>query len=203
MSALREGFHSVMVDGSALPVDANSALTQRVAAAAHAAGVLVEAELGRIAGEEDGVTVADLEARMTSPTQVRDRSRGGSILTLHSISWAASVHTKHSLAHRLATVHSSLCVVCCAGAGGRFPACHRSGCIGRVRGEPAWALPSAAAAAHGRHPGHASPQRPTSSGLQAWCRSGAARSLRPSHRRRQSEFTLPANGCGPPLVQAL
>ena len=52
---LRAGFTSVMFDGSHLPFEQNVAITKRVAEAAHAVGVSVEAELGAINGVEDGI----------------------------------------------------------------------------------------------------------------------------------------------------
>ncbi len=51
-SAIREGFGSVMYDGSALPFEENMANTARVCEAAHACGVTVEAELGSLAADE-------------------------------------------------------------------------------------------------------------------------------------------------------
>lgn len=54
ISCLREGFTSVMIDGSSLPLQENIALTKKVSDAAHAVGVSVEAELGAIGGVEDG-----------------------------------------------------------------------------------------------------------------------------------------------------
>ena len=58
ISCLREGFTSVMIDGSNLPLQENIALTQKVSQAAHAVGVSVEAELGAIGGVEDGLSSA-------------------------------------------------------------------------------------------------------------------------------------------------
>ena len=57
VKAIHAGFSSVMIDGSHLPLEKNIVLTQKVAAVAHALGVSVEAELGRITGEEDGIVV--------------------------------------------------------------------------------------------------------------------------------------------------
>lgn len=55
IQCLRAGFTSVMFDGSHLPFEENVAITRKVAAAAHAVGVSVEAELGAIGGVEDGI----------------------------------------------------------------------------------------------------------------------------------------------------
>lgn len=54
-AALEAGFTSIMFDGSHYPFDENLAKTKEVVAAAHAKGVSVEAEVGSIGGEEDGV----------------------------------------------------------------------------------------------------------------------------------------------------
>jgi fructose-bisphosphate aldolase class II len=53
-TAIRLGYHSVMVDGSRLPLDDNIAATRQVADLAHAAGVPCEAELGAVLGHESG-----------------------------------------------------------------------------------------------------------------------------------------------------
>jgi fructose-bisphosphate aldolase, class II len=52
--ALGLGYHSVMVDGSRLPLDENIAATRQVAAMAHQAGIPCEAELGAVLGHEAG-----------------------------------------------------------------------------------------------------------------------------------------------------
>jgi fructose-bisphosphate aldolase class II len=52
--ALDLGYHSVMVDGSRLPLDENIAATRQVAELAHIAGIPCEAELGAILGHESG-----------------------------------------------------------------------------------------------------------------------------------------------------
>ena len=54
--ALRIGFTSVMMDASALPYEENLALTKQITEAAHAMGVSVEAELGRLVTGESGAT---------------------------------------------------------------------------------------------------------------------------------------------------
>ena len=65
MKAIQLGFSSVMIDGSHLPFEENVALTKKVVEAAHAVGVSVEAELGALAGIEDGESVAN--AKVTDP----------------------------------------------------------------------------------------------------------------------------------------
>ncbi|MBN1372257.1 MAG: class II fructose-bisphosphate aldolase [Anaerolineaceae bacterium] len=52
--AIGLGYHSVMVDGSRLPLDENIAATRQVAAMAHQAGIPCEAELGAVLGHESG-----------------------------------------------------------------------------------------------------------------------------------------------------
>ena len=66
------GFSSVMIDGSALPYDENVALTKQVVDYAHAHGVVVEGELGQLAGVEDDVNVSAEDASYTKPEQVED-----------------------------------------------------------------------------------------------------------------------------------
>ncbi|MBC7225199.1 MAG: class II fructose-bisphosphate aldolase [Anaerolineae bacterium] len=65
--ALRRGLTSVMVDGSALPLEENIALTRRVVEAAHGAGVAVEGELGGIPGQEDRLGPGGADAALTDP----------------------------------------------------------------------------------------------------------------------------------------
>lgn len=68
MTGIRHGFTSVMIDGSSLPYEENVALTRRVVEAARAAGgVSVEAEIGRVGGTEDEMTVDELHATLTRP----------------------------------------------------------------------------------------------------------------------------------------
>jgi len=67
MQALRAGFTSVMIDASHLPFAENVRETRRVVEAAHAVGVSVEAELGRLRGIEDNVQVSEAEAFLTDP----------------------------------------------------------------------------------------------------------------------------------------
>lgn len=59
-----------MVDGSHLPYSENVAFTRRVSQAARARGMSVEAELGRLSGTEDGLTVEEYEAKLTDVQQV-------------------------------------------------------------------------------------------------------------------------------------
>ncbi|WPX09396.1 class II fructose-1,6-bisphosphate aldolase [Anaerocellum danielii] len=66
------GFTSVMIDGSRLPFEENIALTKKVVEYAHERGVVVEAELGKLAGIEDNVKVAEHEAAFTDPDQAAE-----------------------------------------------------------------------------------------------------------------------------------
>lgn len=61
------GFSSVMIDASALPLEENIAVTKRVVEYAHKHGVSVEAELGRLAGIEEHVSVEARDAFLTHP----------------------------------------------------------------------------------------------------------------------------------------
>lgn len=63
------GFTSVMIDGSSLPFEENIAVTKKVVEYAHAHGVVVEGELGTLAGVEDEVQVEADDAFYTSPDE--------------------------------------------------------------------------------------------------------------------------------------
>ncbi len=66
------GFTSVMIDGSKYDFEENVALTKKVVDYAHAHGVPVEAELGKLAGIEDDVNVAADDAMYTDPAQAEE-----------------------------------------------------------------------------------------------------------------------------------
>jgi fructose-bisphosphate aldolase class II len=68
-SCVDGGFTSVMIDGSKYPFEENIELTKRVVDYAHNKGVVVEAELGKLAGVEDAVKVAAKDATYTDPDQ--------------------------------------------------------------------------------------------------------------------------------------
>ena len=70
--AVAAGMPSIMADGSHLPYEGNVAFTAEMARLAHAHGVSVEAELGRLSGSEDGLGVDDYEALLTDPAQAAD-----------------------------------------------------------------------------------------------------------------------------------
>ncbi|XBH98955.1 hypothetical protein VPH35_128394 [Triticum aestivum] len=69
LGALEMGFDSVMVDGSHLTLEENILYTKNISSLAHAKGMLVEAELGRLSGTEDGLIVEEYEARFTDIAQ--------------------------------------------------------------------------------------------------------------------------------------
>ena len=71
-SCIDGGFTSVMIDGSSLPYEENVALTKKVVEYAHAHGVVVEGELGTLAGIEDEVQVDAENASYTKPEEVYD-----------------------------------------------------------------------------------------------------------------------------------
>jgi tagatose 1,6-diphosphate aldolase GatY/KbaY len=71
-AALAAGVPSIMADGSHLPYGENVAFTSEMTALAHAQGASVEAELGRLSGTEDGLTVAEYQAHLTDPAQAAD-----------------------------------------------------------------------------------------------------------------------------------
>ncbi|MGI6227926.1 MAG: class II fructose-bisphosphate aldolase [Peptococcales bacterium] len=70
LKAIKLGFSAVMIDGSHLPLAENIAITNKVTEAAKAMGVSVEAELGALAGIEDGEEVK--QAKMTDPDHVAE-----------------------------------------------------------------------------------------------------------------------------------
>lgn len=71
MLCIRHGFSSVMIDGSRFDLEENIAITKKVIEVAHAVGVSVEAELGKIGGTEDNITVDERDATFTSPEEAK------------------------------------------------------------------------------------------------------------------------------------
>lgn len=71
-SCIDGGFTSVMIDGSKHSFAENIELTRRVVDYAHARGVVVEGELGRLAGMEDDVNVSAEDSSYTDPEQVEE-----------------------------------------------------------------------------------------------------------------------------------
>ena len=78
-SALSAGMASIMADGSHLPYPENLAFTREMTNLAHANGAVVEAEIGRISGTEDGLTIAEKDALMTDPDQAAEFVRETSV----------------------------------------------------------------------------------------------------------------------------
>jgi fructose-bisphosphate aldolase class II len=70
---INSGFYSsVMIDASHEDFDGNIATTRRVVEAAHAKGIVVEAELGQLGGVEEHIKVSEAEAKLTNPEQARE-----------------------------------------------------------------------------------------------------------------------------------
>ena len=71
-SCIDGGFTSVMIDGSSLSFEENIALSKKVVEYAHDHGVVVEAELGTLAGIEDDVKVSAADSSYTRPEDVQE-----------------------------------------------------------------------------------------------------------------------------------
>ena len=71
-SCIEDGFTSVMIDASSKPFAENIALTRQVVEYAHDHGVVVEAELGTLAGIEDEVNVSAEDSSYTRPEEVEE-----------------------------------------------------------------------------------------------------------------------------------
>ncbi len=69
MAAIRAGYTSVMIDASHMPFEENMAETKKIVEIAHAVGISVEAELGRLVGIEDNVKVSEREAVLVNPEE--------------------------------------------------------------------------------------------------------------------------------------
>ncbi|XP_010459440.1 PREDICTED: uncharacterized protein LOC104740519 [Camelina sativa] len=72
LEALELGFDSVMVDGSHLSFTENLSYTKSITELARFKKIMVEAELGRLSGTEDGLTVEDYEAKLTNVHQAQE-----------------------------------------------------------------------------------------------------------------------------------
>ena len=84
------GFTSVMFDGSHLDYEENVAKTKEIVDYAHAHGVVVEAELGKLAGIEDEVNVSAADAMYTDPAQAEEFVRRTGVDSL-----AIAIGTSH------------------------------------------------------------------------------------------------------------
>ena len=71
-SCVDGGFTSVMIDASKYPFQENIEITKKVVEYAHAHGVVVEAELGKLAGIEDDVKVSAEDSSYTQPEEVEE-----------------------------------------------------------------------------------------------------------------------------------
>ncbi len=71
-TCFRWGFSSALADGAQLPFAENIAFTRRAVELATSYGGMIEAELGYLAGTEDGVTVEEVEASLTDPAQAQE-----------------------------------------------------------------------------------------------------------------------------------
>jgi fructose-bisphosphate aldolase, class II len=70
---INSGFYSsVMIDASHEPFEQNIETTRRVVEAAHAKGIVVEAELGQLGGVEEHVSVSEANAKLTDPNQAKE-----------------------------------------------------------------------------------------------------------------------------------
>jgi len=89
-SCIDGGFTSVMIDGSKFPFKENIRLTRQVVEYAHEKGVVVEGELGKLAGIEDAVNVSDKDAAFTDPDEVEEFVKGTGVDSL-----AIAIGTSH------------------------------------------------------------------------------------------------------------
>ncbi len=89
-SCIDGGFTSVMIDGSKHPFKENMELTKRVVDYAHEHGVVVEGELGRLAGVEDDVKVSSEDSFYTDPDQAEEFVRTTGVDSL-----AIAIGTSH------------------------------------------------------------------------------------------------------------
>jgi len=69
VNCLRNGWTSIMIDGSHAPLNENIAITKEIVKMSHSVGVSVEAELGRLGGIEDNISVDERDARLTDPDE--------------------------------------------------------------------------------------------------------------------------------------
>jgi fructose-bisphosphate aldolase, class II len=70
---IKSGFYSsVMIDASHEPFDKNIEITRKIVDAAHAQGIVVEAELGQLGGVEEHVAVDEANAKLTNPAQAKE-----------------------------------------------------------------------------------------------------------------------------------
>ncbi|HUV14736.1 MAG TPA: ketose-bisphosphate aldolase [Acidobacteriota bacterium] len=88
---IESGFYSsVMIDASHEPFEGTVAATKRVVDAAHAKGIVVEAELGMLGGVEEHVSVAEADAKLTDPDEAKEFARLTNVDSL-----ACAIGTSH------------------------------------------------------------------------------------------------------------
>lgn len=90
--AMQSGYTSVMIDGSQLPLEENLRLAQQVTGAAAAFGIPVEAELGKVGGKEDDLSVEG--DAYTDPQQAQQFAAASGISSL-----AVAIGTAHGVYH--------------------------------------------------------------------------------------------------------
>ena len=94
------GFTSVMIDGSKYSFEENIAVTRKVVEYAHAHGVVVEGELGKLAGIEDDVKVSADDAMYTNPAEVEEFVEKTGVDSL-----AIAIGTSHGAYKFLSLIH--------------------------------------------------------------------------------------------------
>lgn len=92
VAAIENGFSSVMIDGSALPLEENIALSKKVVEYAHARGVTVEGELGTLSGVEEEGDHSHNTSQYTDPAMVEEFVTRSGVDSL-----AISIGTSHGL----------------------------------------------------------------------------------------------------------
>lgn len=101
VQAIQAGYSSVMIDGSSLPFEENIALTKKVVHYAHAHGITVEGELGKLVGEEGDLIVKGPDAAQTDPKEAKEFVERTGVDCL-----AVSIGTQHG--HYVAAPHLNI-----------------------------------------------------------------------------------------------
>ncbi len=97
VACLRAGFSSIMFDGSAQPYEDNVRMSRRIVEMAHAVGLGVEVELGRVGNSGDGMSSDDIRSLMTDPAEAETF-----IKEVDADFLAVAVGTVHSMIKRSA-----------------------------------------------------------------------------------------------------
>lgn len=100
------GFTSVMIDASAHPFAENISITRQVVEYAHDHGVVVEAELGKLAGIEDAVNVAAKTLNSPIPTKLKNLSAKPASILWQSQSALLTAHTSSKVNRNFASISS-------------------------------------------------------------------------------------------------